>query len=171
VAGPLAGFVVALPALMIGLRLSEVRPMLTPLGASLGESLLLKYLVPQVLEIPSESYVVLLHPIAFAAWFGLFVTALNLLPIGQLDGGHIVYALLPQAHKYIALLTIGTLLSIAIMTRWYGWVIFMAITLSLGFRHPPVVEEISSLGLKRRMIGLFALIIFAITFTPVPFPF
>ncbi|RMF89573.1 MAG: site-2 protease family protein, partial [Nitrospinota bacterium] len=123
VAGPLAGFVVALPALIIGLWLSEVRPSLggpPPGSLSFGSSLLITLAVRFVLGVSSDAYDILLHPIGVAAWFGLFVTALNLIPIGQFDGGHIIYALFPRRYAFLSRVAFLSLIPLGYWW-WEGW--------------------------------------------------
>ena len=126
----------------------------------------------------------LLHPIAFAACVGLFATALNLLPVGQLDGGHIVYAAAPRQHMAIsrivrlALLLIGLpgfLQSMQIAkvdpsgSSWAGWFVWGLLLLLLGVRHPPLVDPYEELDSRRRFVALVGLIVFLLCFTPVPF--
>lgn len=179
VAGPLAGFVVALPALVIGLLLSEVRPSLgmTPPGSlSFGSSLLINMSVNLVLGISSESYDILLHPIGVAAWFGLFVTALNLIPIGQFDGGHIVYALFPRSYPLISRVAFLLLIPLGLMPflgfshwGWEGWLFWAFLSAMLGVRHPPVRDSSIPLSRTEKVLGVVALLIFVLTFTPSPF--
>lgn len=120
VAGPLAGFVVAVVALIVGLNLSTVVDRTTTLGLQLGEPLLLQFLSWVVIgPLPPEADVVL-HPIGFAAWFGLFVTSLNLLPIGQLDGGHVAYALWGRRQRTMALAFLPVLLALGFLAGLGG---------------------------------------------------
>ncbi len=107
-----------------------------------------------------------LHPFALAAWFGLFATALNLLPLGQLDGGHILYAAAGRLQRRLALplwlaLAAGGL-------AWPGWWLWCAIVLAMGLRHPPVVDEWTPLDRRRRALALLALALFLLSFMPVP---
>jgi len=170
-AGPIGGFIVALIAVVIGLNLSDVRPseeMQQIEGKlSLGSSIIFALLTKVVLNIDIKSHDVLLHPVAFAGWIGLLVTSLNLLPIGQLDGGHISYALFVEKHEKIAKLAIPVLLLLGILF-WEGWLIWAVLMLVIGYRHPPVVYPMIELDEKRRLIGWTAIFIFIITFTPMP---
>ncbi|MDP8255465.1 MAG: site-2 protease family protein [Candidatus Alcyoniella australis] len=104
-AGPLAGAVVAVPLLAVGLALSSIEPDAAGTQFMLGDSLLIKYLTDAILGTPPAGYTVYLHPVAFAGWIGLFVTNLNLFPAGQLDGGHVVYGVLGKHHAKISRLT------------------------------------------------------------------
>ena len=108
-----------------------------------------------------------MHPMAIAAWVGMFATALNLLPGGQLDGGHIVYSISPKAHKYVSWLTIGILIPLAVRL-WVGWLVW-AILLALltGLRHPQVPMW-PGLSRGRKWVAVLALVLFLLTFTPIP---
>ena len=165
--GPIAGFVVAIVAVFIGLNLSEVVSESPPSTLKLGAPLAFNFLSSLLMEIPEGSDV-LLHPVAFAGWIGLFVTALNLIPIGQLDGGHVVYALLGERHKMVSIGMIGVLLLMGFI-GWPGWYFWAFLTAILGVRHPPMVDPESVLGPKQKLIGWASLVIFVLTFTPNPF--
>jgi len=169
--GPIGGFVVAVIAVVVGLKLSDVVPVheIQQMEGrlSLGGSILFNFLTGLILDIDPEKADVILHPVAFAGWIGLLVTSLNLLPIGQLDGGHISYALFVEKHEKIAILTIPALLLLGIIF-WEGWLIWALLMTVIGYRHPPVVYPMIELDERRRRIGWFALFIFVITFTPMP---
>jgi len=169
--GPIGGFIVAVIAVVVGLKLSGVVPVeeiqQVEGRLSLGGSILFNLLTSLVLDIEPEKFDVLLHPVAFAGWIGLLVTSLNLLPIGQLDGGHISYALFVENPERIAKLTIPVLLLLGIVF-WEGWLIWALLMTVMGYRHPPVVYPMIELDKKRKRIGWFALFIFVITFTPMP---
>lgn len=168
-AGPIAGAMVAIPVLFIGMSMSELRQVLHGGGLQvrLGEPLLLKAATLLLFgEIP-EGYDVVLHPVAFAGWIGLFVTALNLIPSGQLDGGHIAYALFGGRYERVSRLVPYLLLPLALL--WPGWLLWAVLLLFLGTRHPrPVFEEIP-LSPGRRAIGAAAAVLFLLCFTPAPF--
>lgn len=168
VAGPIAGFVVAVIALVIGLRWSTVVVDQGFFGLRLGEPLLLQFFSWLVLGPTPEGYDVILHPVAFAAWFGLFVTSLNLIPIGQLDGGHVAYALWGNRQRSIALAIVPVLLFLGFI-GWPGWFLWAGMAGILGLAHPPVMDPETSLGPIRMWIGWAAIAIFALTFAPVPF--
>lgn len=169
--GPIGGFVIAVIAVIVGLKLSTTIPIdemaKMPEAMSLGSSILFHFISSTVLNIDPDKYEIILHPVAFAGWIGLLVTALNLLPIGQLDGGHIVYALFGRKHEIISKITIPVL---AIMGAffWTGWMVWAVLMIIIGYRHPPVVYEMIELDTNRKLIGWAALLIFILTFTPMP---
>src|SRR5204862_2959641 len=147
IAGPIAGFLIAVPALFIGLRLSHVvaLPLRLPPGTmDLGEPLLFKLASRLIWGTQPAGVSLNLHPMAFAAWFGLLATALNLFPIGQLDGGHISYAVLGRRSTYVTFLTIGVAIALAAFfsSRWVVWTGLTVVMLFLfGPRHPRVYDE------------------------------
>jgi membrane-associated protease RseP (regulator of RpoE activity) len=166
--GPIAGFVISVIAAIIGLYFSKVIP--TPDTAnyiSLGDSLLFKGLSRLILGSVPDKYDVFLHPVALAGWIGFFVTSLNLIPIGQLDGGHILYALLGGRHTTVSKLLIGVMFIMGLLL-WEGWIIWGVLLIILGFKHPPIVYSEMPLDPRRKIIGWIALGIFILTFTPVP---
>jgi membrane-associated protease RseP (regulator of RpoE activity) len=165
VAGPLAGFAVLLPFLAAGLSLSKVVPGIaqqgdfafgTPLLFSLAESLMFP-------GVPSSD--IYLHPMARAAWVGVFATALNLLPIGQLDGGHILYALFGEHHRRISLAAIAVLILLSFL--YWPWRLWAAPLFFLGRKHPFIFDE-TRLDPKRKGVAALALLIFVISFMPAP---
>ena len=168
-AGPIAGFLLSVIAVIVGLRYSSVIPVAdTESILSLGDSLLFSLLSRLVMGVPPASHEILLHPVAFAGWIGLFVTSLNLIPIGQLDGGHISYAFLGERHKFISVILVGTLLLFGFLF-WEGWAFWGVVMIVLGLKHPPVIYWEVPLDRKRVFVGVFALIIFILTFIPSPF--
>jgi membrane-associated protease RseP (regulator of RpoE activity) len=168
VAGPIAGFVVAVLALLIGLRLSAVVTIQGSYGLHLGEPLLLQIASWMMIGPVPEGYDVVLHPIAFAAWFGLFVTSLNLIPIGQLDGGHVAYALWGSRQRTVALAVLPILMFLGFV-GWPGWFLWAGMAGVLGLAHPPVRDPETMLGRARILIGWGAVAMFALTFAPIPF--
>jgi membrane-associated protease RseP (regulator of RpoE activity) len=170
VAGPLAGFVIAVIALVIGLGLSTVVDRTATFGLQLGEPLLLQWLSWLVIgPLPPQADVVL-HPIGFAAWFGLFVTSLNLLPIGQLDGGHVAYALWGNRQRTMAFITVPVLILLGFI-GWPGWFVWAFMAGLWGIGHPPIMDLATPLGRGRTIVGWIALAVFVLTFAPVPFSF
>jgi membrane-associated protease RseP (regulator of RpoE activity) len=170
VAGPLAGFVVAVVALVIGLFLSTVVDRTSTFGLQLGEPLLLKFMAWLIIgALPPEADV-LLHPIAFAAWFGLFVTSLNLIPIGQLDGGHVAYALWGEGQRTLAFAVLPLLLMLGFV-GWPGWFVWAFMAGMWGLAHPPVLDPQAPLGRGRILVGWIAFAVFVLTFAPIPFSF
>jgi membrane-associated protease RseP (regulator of RpoE activity) len=172
IAGPIAGFLVAIPALLIGLAMSHVVrvPPNTPGLLELGEPLLLKAASWALWGTQPDGYTLNLHPVAFAAWFGLLATALNLFPIGQLDGGHIAYAVLGRRSTYVTFAMIGVALALAYFSSsWIVWtVLTLAMLFAFGFRHPHVYDEHVPLDRARIALAFFALIMFIVCFTPAP---
>jgi membrane-associated protease RseP (regulator of RpoE activity) len=170
VAGPLAGFVVALLALIAGLHISTVVDRTSTYGLQLGEPLLLKFMAWLIIgPLPAQADV-LLHPVAFAAWFGLFVTSLNLIPIGQLDGGHVAYALWGHRQRTMAFAVLPLLIMLGFV-GWPGWFIWAFMAGVWGLSHPPVMDPHVPLGRGRVLVGWLALAVFVVTFAPVPFSF
>ena len=170
VAGPLAGFAVAVLALIVGLYLSTVVDRTSTFGLQLGEPLLLKFMAWMIIGPLPVQADVLLHPIAFAAWFGLFVTSLNLIPIGQLDGGHVAYALWGNRQRTMAFAVIPMLILLGFV-GWPGWFIWAFMAGVWGLAHPPVVDPHVPLGRGRILVGWIAFAVFVLTFAPVPFSF
>ncbi len=171
IAGPIAGFLVAVPALFLGIAMSHVvRVPPDFVGFELGEPLLFQ-LTSQLLwgTIP-DGYSLNMHPMAFAAWFGLLVTALNLFPVGQLDGGHIAYAVLGQRSMYVTFFTISAAIVLAFFSSslivWTGLMVIMLFM--FGPRHPKVVDEHIPLDRTRLVLAVFALVMFVLCFTPSP---
>jgi membrane-associated protease RseP (regulator of RpoE activity) len=171
-AGPYAGLLVAIPMLLLGLMLSldDVVPVFAH-GWTLeqiGLSFFIEGLVQLFTDLPAGS-TLRLDPIFFAAWLGFFLTALNLLPAGQLDGGHAAYAILGRAAHGLAyvvvllLIVVGAFLGSA---NWYVWAFFILLS---GLRHPPPLNDITDVGLPRKVIGVFTIVLFILIFTPVPF--
>ncbi len=171
IAGPIAGFVVAVPALFIGIAMSHVaRVPVEFSGFELGEPLLFK-LASHVLWGPiQDGYSLNLHPVAFAAWFGLLATALNLFPIGQLDGGHISYAVLGRRSTHVTFGMLGIAIVLAYLySSWIVWTVLMiAMLVAFGPRHPRVFDEHVPLDRTRVLLALFALAMFVLCFTPAP---
>jgi membrane-associated protease RseP (regulator of RpoE activity) len=167
-AGPLAGLALAMPAVIVGLQL-PVPDSIRPTGLTLGSSLLVRFLSKATLgTVLNEPDISSLHPLASAGWVGLFVTAMNLLPASQLDGGHVAYALFGKRYIWISRLTAITMLVLGAM-RWYGWFVWGVLFLFLGLGHPPPIDPDTSLDRKRKLVGWFLLATLAVTFMPVPF--
>lgn len=168
-AGPLSGFVVALVVTSFGLAYSSVVPMLHPSSnLGLGSSLIFQILSYVILGPTPEGHDVLLHPVAFAGWIGFFVTAMNLLPMGQLDGGHIIYALLGQGHKVFSRLMVAGLVLLGFFT-WPGWFIWAVLITLIGMWHPPVEDQHVPMDGRRKATTASAMIVFILTFIPTPF--
>jgi membrane-associated protease RseP (regulator of RpoE activity) len=168
-AGPLTGVLVSIPVIFIGLKLSTVTVMGGSGGAlTLGEPLLFKLVSWLALGSMSPEQNVILHPVAFAGWIGLLVTALNLIPVGQLDGGHVAYALFSEYHRYISLGMLGLLVVCGVIF-WQGWLFWAVLIAFLGWRHPVPYQFWVPLDRRRRVLGIITIAVFVLTFSPAPF--
>ncbi|MBI4644925.1 MAG: site-2 protease family protein [Deltaproteobacteria bacterium] len=167
-AGPLTGVVVSIPVILVGLGLSEVKIIPTGSGGLLfGEPLLFQLLNWAVFGPLPPGQDIILHPVAFAGWIGLLVTALNLIPVGQTDGGHVAYALFPNHHRQISLACLLLLVAGGLFL-WPGWLIWALLLILLGRRHPPPVYDWVPLDRRRKVLGAITILVFLLTFTPVP---
>jgi membrane-associated protease RseP (regulator of RpoE activity) len=172
IAGPIAGFVVAVPALFIGLYMSRIVAL--PEDASnlieLGEPLLFQFAAWTLWGTPAEGYTITMHPVAFAAWFGLLATALNLFPISQLDGGHIAYAVLGRRATLVTLAMLLVAIGLTFVSlSWVVWTILLVVMVAvLGPHHPPTLDDEGELGRRRLALAAFALFMLIVCFTPAP---
>lgn len=170
VAGPLTGFILSVPALVYGLSLSKA---VLPIARDeafvyvFGEPLILKIFVAMIFKNIPPDYSIYLHPIAFAGWVGILVTALNLFPFGQLDGGHISYALLGKKSRNLNRFFLGVFIAMGIFF-WVGWFIWAFLLLFLGLKHPPVQDEGAPLSPRRKFISYVVILIFMLSFIPDP---
>jgi len=171
VAGPIAGFVALIPFLYLGICLSPVvhiEP--DAAGIFFGDPLLLKMLRwIRYGPLPPDTDL-MMHPVLFAAWWGMLATAVNLLPFGQLDGGHITYSVLGRRAAGISLATLGTVLLLTFRSMsWISMAVMMVVmAFVVGFRHPRIVDEETPLDARRMAVAAFALVMFVLCFTPVP---
>ena len=170
-AGPLAGLVVAIPVSFVGIALSE-RAVPDPEQSliTLGDPLLFKAMEWMFFGARAEGIDLMLHPIGFAGWVGLFVTALNLLPVGQLDGGHISYALFGRRAKFFAGLAFAALLALT-LTQGYHYMLILIVLWFMGLKHPTTVNDAYEVGQRRRGVGILLAIVFVTCFSPVPVEF
>jgi membrane-associated protease RseP (regulator of RpoE activity) len=170
IAGPIAGFMIAVPTLFVGLALSHFEPLRAGQGLFLGEPLLLKFFAWIIWGHVPDSETLVLHPMAFAAWFGLLATALNLFPIGQLDGGHISYTVFGRRSTFVTVATIGVAIFLSYRSAsWIVWTIVVTgMLFAFGVQHPPVLDEDVPLDMPRKILAVVALVIFALCFTPAP---
>jgi membrane-associated protease RseP (regulator of RpoE activity) len=172
IAGPIAGFLVAVPALFIGMGMSHIVKVPPDFeGLNLGEPLLFKIVSRLVLGTPPDGYSINMHPMAFAAWFGMLATALNLFPIGQLDGGHISYAVLGRRSTAVTMVMVTCLVGLTVFasTSWLVWtVLTVGMLWVFGPHHPRTFDEHEPLDRTRMWLALFALIMFVLCFTPTP---
>jgi len=170
-AGPIAGFMVAVPAIFLGLEVSEVTST-EAVGdvLILGDSLVLWIAEHWIFGNLPDHQAIILGPVAFAGWIGLLITALNLLPIAQLDGGHIVYALLGPYHRYVAWVTLAAMVGLGVI-GWPGWFVWAALTTLMRLRHPPTLNDAIPLDRRGKIIGAVCLAILVLCFIPVPFDY
>jgi membrane-associated protease RseP (regulator of RpoE activity) len=169
IAGPIAGFVVLVPALFLGMSMSHIIDM-TPGASLLGRPPLYQFARWFTFGHLPDSQILLIHPMVFAAWFGMLATALNLLPFGQLDGGHITYAVLGRFATPISLITVASAIVMTFFSA--SWILMTVLMLAMLFligpQHPPVLDEYAPLGAGRRALAVFALAMLILCFTPVP---
>jgi membrane-associated protease RseP (regulator of RpoE activity) len=170
IAGPLAGFAVAVPFIAIGIKLSTVQAVDGAMPfMQLGDPLLFRILQRLIIgEIPA-GYDLVLHPFGYAGWVGLFVTALNLLPVGQLDGGHVVYAVFGRKSKWVFA---AVIVSLGILALLYNpsWLTLVILLLVFGMRHPEPLDVETQLDRPRLFLAVIVLMVFVLSFTPAPFP-
>jgi membrane-associated protease RseP (regulator of RpoE activity) len=165
VAGPLAGFVFLMPALAVGLAFSKVIPNIGRQGEIQFGAPALQWILERLIFPGVRSTDIYLHPVARAAWVGMLATALNLLPIGQLDGGHILYAFFPQRHRVVSRWLSVLLLPLGFF--WLGWLFWGLLLLWLGRRHPMICDD-TPLTPGRRKLGWIALAVFVLCFIYAP---
>ncbi|MEJ2183179.1 MAG: site-2 protease family protein [Nitrospirota bacterium] len=167
--GPMVGFFFSVIASVAGLLLSRV--VTVEAGAkgalTVGDSLLFAALTKLTVGTVPEGHEIFLHPVAFAGWLGLFVTSLNLIPVGQLDGGHISFAFLGPLHRRVGMALVAVLVGLSFF--WVGWAVWAGLMLVIGLGHPPVIYWEEPLDPRRKLAGWAALVIFVITFIPAPF--
>ncbi|MFQ5597444.1 MAG: site-2 protease family protein [Nitrospiria bacterium] len=168
-AGPIAGFVVSVVAVIIGLESSQIVKV-TDFNAlyRLGDPLMFTFIEVLLGKVPPAGHDIALNSIAFAGWIGFFITAMNLLPVGQLDGGHIIYALFGKKARFVSVGTILTLLYLGTV-GWKGWFVWALMCALMGVKHPPVQDEAMPLDFKHRLISAVSVVIFVLTFMPNPF--
>lgn len=166
--GPIAGFLVALPITLLGIHLSEVR--VAPEGEGflrLGDSLLFWLLAKIVhVEVPA-GHDLFLHPVAFAGWLGMFVTAMNLVPVGQLDGGHVAFSLFLRRRRFLYIPIFGVMLALGVL--WFGWFVWIIFAFFIARRDPVIQDELTPLSNRERSYALMPLVILIMTFVPQPF--
>jgi membrane-associated protease RseP (regulator of RpoE activity) len=167
IAGPLAGFAVLLPALVIGIGESKVIPGIAERGDLIFGVPAIERIFEWIIFPHARSADILLHPVARAAWVGTLATALNLLPIGQLDGGHILYAFAGRRHKALSRIFVLALVPLGYFAHSPSWWFWAALLFFFALRHP-VIYDITKLDKNRVVLGLVALAIFLLTFTLAP---
>jgi membrane-associated protease RseP (regulator of RpoE activity) len=162
--GPLAGIIVAIPVLIIGIHLSTIVPIASQTVALSNPpiiTILMYFMLPPI----PAGYALQIHPLVFAGWVGIIVTLLNLMPVAFLDGGHIVRSLFTERiHKIISI--IGVLVTLVL--QWYPMAVLMMLILVLNKRHPGALDDVSRLTLWRKGMAVVMLIIFILCLTPAP---
>ena len=169
-AGPLSGFLMAIIVTIVGVKLSWLVPVPYPSGETINLGLPLAFHAIGYLVYGSipEGFTIFLHPMAFAGWLGFFVTSINLLPLGQLDGGHMVYAVTSRYHRQISVAFVVILAILGLMS-WPGWLIWAILVSIIGLRHPPTRDALFPIDVRRKAICWTNLLVFILTFTPAPF--
>jgi membrane-associated protease RseP (regulator of RpoE activity) len=168
-AGPIAGFIAAIPIALIGLKLSNIvdkTQMNDMLSIKLGTPIILSLMQNIIFGKLETTKDIILHPVAFAGWIGFFITAMNLIPIGQTDGGHIIFGLFPKWHRKISFLLVAILFVLGILF-WYGWLFWATLTAILGIRKIPYTP-IKDIKRSDKILALISLIIFILTFIVSP---
>lgn len=169
VAGPVIGFILAIPITIIGIALSKITNVSTvSTSINLGSSLLFKFISYLIYPHIPAGYDLALHPMAFAGWLGFFVTALNLLPVGQLDGGHIAYAIFGKYRKIVTIIIIVMMAALGLL--WPGWFFWILLIVLFGLRHPKAQDEITQLTTSDKVWAMIALFVMILVFIPNPFP-
>jgi membrane-associated protease RseP (regulator of RpoE activity) len=166
VAGPLAGFIVALPVLAVGIAVADVVPV-SQEGTQVGVPLLIEAMMWWLSDVPEGQTVMLSGPL-MAAWVGCLATALNLFPIGQLDGGHICYAISPRFHRGASWAVLGCFVVLGLLI-YPGWLFFATVVVLFGPRHPPLGDPGPALSRGRLAVAALALLILLLSFIPQPF--
>ncbi|HLE97398.1 MAG TPA: site-2 protease family protein [Candidatus Thermoplasmatota archaeon] len=176
ISGPIAGFVVAIPVLFIGMLLMAANPVFLPEAQVEGAAQLGTPLLYNVLALPFDfPDAQVIHPTAFAGWVGLFVTAINLLPAGQLDGGHVAAAMFGDKARYASYASVALLASLGFgllrplgIPQYSGWVMFALLVAFLGLQHPPTLNHVTKLDTNRKVLGWLTFGLMVLCFTPVP---
>jgi membrane-associated protease RseP (regulator of RpoE activity) len=171
IAGPIAGFVVAIPVFLYGMSRSRVIPLAEagPNEYFLGFPLLFYLAMPIFFPGVPDGSALSLSPYLSAAWVGMLATSLNLLPAGQLDGGHICYAVSRRFHARMSRLTLIVVILLGALYR--AWLVWAVVLLLLGDRHPTLLDENEPLSRGRRILAALALVIFLLSFMPIPIQF
>jgi len=174
--GPIVGFIVSIPFLIIGLSISEIK-FGGEGGMFFGTSLMLEFMTRLFFPSVPEGHAIYLHPVGLAGWLGLLVTMMNLLPMGSMDGGHISYALFGKRHYLISRVVVVALVATGVIGALRGmdgliiWGVWGVLNLLIGLRHPPPVNPDLPLDGKRKLVAAIAGIILILTFVPMPISF
>src|SRR2546422_3337976 len=171
-AGPLAGLAVAVPAMLLGLAWSRVAPVPPGGYAVFGDSLLTRFLTELRFGPIPDGSMLFTHPVADAAWAGFLVTALNLFPAGQLDGGRIAYALFGRHHRAVGILTVAGLILMGVLTWSPNWFVWAALLfLLIGFHHGAILDGVTPRSPGRRAGGFACFVLMVLLVPPVPIQF
>jgi len=168
IAGPIAGLVIALPIFFFGLLTSPALPP-QPNSVTLGSPLLLRWIedwVHVIRQIP-PGHDIYVNAVAYFAWFGVIITGYNLIPIGQLDGGHVIYALLGRWAQVVGIAILITMFTLGALV-WNGWYVWAALIMFSGWRHPPPLNTVAPLGKMRIVLGILLFVLTALLLTPMP---
>lgn len=172
ISGPLAGLVLTLFFLVIGVENSTLVPKEALASAQerlvFGEPLIFRWAAKALLGYDPSAHELLMHPTCVAAWVGLLLTTLNLFPIGQLDGGHVFYALTRRYAKLCSYIVFGAAVACVAIFRCWNWILFLAILFFIGLKHPYIGDENESLGVGRTILGWATLAFIVVGFTPYP---
>jgi membrane-associated protease RseP (regulator of RpoE activity) len=174
VAGPLAGLIVALPVVWFGVqqaRLEAFDPAMQGAVIMFGDPLILQWIVQIQLGTLPEHHDVVLNPLLFAGWAGLFLTGLNLLPLGQLDGGHLLFTLIGKPAFRVGLLVLAIGLAYMVWFNYWVYALIFLLAIATGIRHAPTRDDSEPLGPWRTLIGWTTMALFFVCFTPFPFVF
>lgn len=168
VSGPIAGLVVTMPVLLLGIYQSSYETIVSSGGLEFGEPLLLKWLIRWIHGpgLPDQSFVI--TNLGLAGWVGVFITAMNLLPVGQLDGGHILYTLIGRRAHTVAFLVIAAGIAMMTIMETYTFSLLLILLMVTGLRHPPTANDSEPLGTGRAIIGWVTMSFLIIGFTPTP---
>ncbi len=167
-AGPLAGFLVALPISILGIYLSDVRIAPETEGVlRLGDSLLFWLFAKLIHTDIPQGYDLFLHPAAFAGWLGLFVTSMNLIPVGQLDGGHVTFSLFLKKRRFLYIPIFAAILGLGLL--WLGWYVWALVAAFIARRDPVIQDTLTPLTTRQKILAFIPLIILILTFVPQPF--
>ncbi|MBI3839308.1 MAG: site-2 protease family protein [Planctomycetia bacterium] len=169
ISGPLAGMVPTLICCFVGLQWSTVVELPRGGGHMLGEPLLFQFLASLLFGPLPAGKEIFLHPLAYAGWVGVLITALNLFPIGQLDGGHVLYALLRKKARLVASVLLAVAVGAVLLTQSYQWGLMLVLLLVIGPNHPPTANDEVPLGAGRIALGWLTLMFVIVGFTPTPF--
>jgi membrane-associated protease RseP (regulator of RpoE activity) len=171
ITGPLAGLVPTLLCCYIGIKFSQIEPMHSVRGAAISAPIIMGIMTELVGKHIPPGFVLNIHPIAFAGWVGLLITSLNLFPIGQLDGGHVLYALLRKKAHFVARFILYAAAALVIFSGLWMWLPMLALIFYFGPKHPPTANDDEPIGIIRIILGWLTLAFVIVGFTPNPFLF